>query len=150
MDSLNEASQKSPDCVDCRILLGLARLEAGGLNGAAREFTDAMKGVDAKNHNLQRARLNLIFGVLEDWKGEYAKAAGFLMQAKAQAPGDPLILRELGRTLILQKNHEAAEDYLSQAIRAGDSQNRRFFAPKRCWEKVIQGPPRRSFQRIHG
>ena len=58
------------------MLLGLARLEAGGLNGAAREFTDAMKGADAKNDNLQRARLNLIFGVLEDWKGEYAKAAG--------------------------------------------------------------------------
>ncbi len=44
------------------------------------------------------------------------------MQAKAQAPDDPLILRELGRTLVLQKNFEAAEDYLGQAIRAGDSQ----------------------------
>jgi len=122
VDSLNDATKKSPDCVDCRILLGLARLEAGGLNGAAREFTEAMKGADAKNNNLQRARLNLVFGVLEDWKGEYAKAAGFLMQAKAQAPNDPLILRELGRTLILQKNLEAAEESLGEAIRAGDSQ----------------------------
>ena len=135
VDSLNEASKKSPDCVDCRMLLGLARLEAGGLNGAAREFTDAMKGADAKNNNLQRARLNLIFGVLEDWKGEYAKAAGFLMQAKAQAPNDPLILRELGRTLILQKNLEAAEDYLGQAIRAGDSQESRILRTRALLEE---------------
>jgi tetratricopeptide (TPR) repeat protein len=122
VDSLNDAVKKSPNCVGCRMFLGLARLEAGGLNGAAREFTEAMKGADAKNDNLQRARLNLIFGVLEDWKGEYAKAAGFLMQAKAQAPNDPLVLQELGRTLILQKNFDAAEECLGQAIRAGDSQ----------------------------
>jgi len=122
VDSLNDATKKAPDCVDCRMLLGLARLEAGGLNGAAREFTEAMKGADAKNNNLQRARLNLIFGVLEDWKGEYAKAAGFLMQAKAQAPNDALMLRELGRTLILQNNFEAAEECLGEAIRAGDFQ----------------------------
>ncbi len=44
VDSLNEVSQKSPDCVDCRMLLGLARLEAGGLNGAAREFIGRHEG----------------------------------------------------------------------------------------------------------
>jgi hypothetical protein len=29
VDSLSDATKKSPDCVDCRMLLGLARLEAG-------------------------------------------------------------------------------------------------------------------------
>jgi len=118
VDTLYEAVKKAPDCVDCRMLLGLARLDAGGLTGALREFSEATKTADAKGNNLQRARLNLIFGVLEDWKGKYEKAAGFLMQAKAQAPSDPLILRELGRTLILQKNWEAADEYLGQAVRA--------------------------------
>jgi len=119
VDVLDQAVKKSPNCVDCRMLLGLARLNAGGLNGAAREFSEAVKEADAKGNNLQRARLNLIFGVLEDWKGEYNKAAGFLMQARDQAPGDPLILRELGRTLIFQNNWEAADEYLGQALRAG-------------------------------
>jgi tetratricopeptide (TPR) repeat protein len=118
-ENLDQMVKKYPDCADCRMLLGLARLEAGGLNGAAREFSEVVKEADAKGNNLERARLNLIFGVLEDWKGEYNKAAGFLMQAKAQAPGDPLILRELGRTLIFQNNWEAADEYLGQALRAG-------------------------------
>jgi len=121
VDDLNEALKKAPDCADCRTFLGLARLEAGGINGAAREFSDAMKLAEAKKNNQQLAQLNLIFGVLEEWKGEYDKATGFLMQAKGQAPNDPLILRELGRSLILQKNWEAAEECLAQAIRAGDT-----------------------------
>jgi Tfp pilus assembly protein PilF len=121
IQTLDQAVKKSPNCVDCRTLLGLARLDAGGLTGAAREFSEAANDAEAKGTDVQRARLNLIFGVLEDWKGEYDKAAGFLMQAKDQAPNDPLILQELGRTLIFQKNWEAADEYLGQAIRAGAS-----------------------------
>ena len=135
IEPLDHVVRKSPDCVDCRMLLGLARLEAGGLNGAAREFMEAMKGADAKNNNLQRARLNLIFGVLEDWKGEYAKAAGFLIQAAVQAPNDPLILRELGRTLILQKNFEDADECLRDAIRAGDSQEAKILRTRALLEE---------------
>jgi tetratricopeptide (TPR) repeat protein len=119
VEALDHAVKKYPDCADCRMLLGLARLDAGGLNGAAREFSEAAKSAEAHGDNLQRARVNLIFGVLEDWKGEYDKAAGFLMQAREQVSNDPLILRELGRTLIFQKNWEAADEYLGQALRAG-------------------------------
>jgi len=121
IEALDQAVKKSPNCVDCRMLLGLARLDAGGLTGAAREFMEAANDAEAKGTIVQRARLDLIFGVLEDWKGEYDKAAGFLMRAKDQVSNDPLILRELGRTLIFQKNWEAADEYLGQAIRAGAS-----------------------------
>ena len=119
VDALYAAVQKAPDCIDCRMLLGLARLDAGGLTGAARDFSEATKTAEAKGNDLQRARLNLLFGVMEDWKGEYDKAAGFLMKALHQAPQDPLIMLELGRTLVFQKNWEAADEYLNQAIRAG-------------------------------
>ena len=119
VDTLYDAVKKAPDCVDCRTLLGLARLDAGGLTGAAREFSEATKTADAKGNDLQRARLNLLFGVMEDWKGEYDKAAGFLMKALHEAPEDPLIMLELGRTLVFQKNWETADEYLNQAIRAG-------------------------------
>ena len=121
IESLDQAVKKSPNCVDCRTLLGLARLDAGGLTGAAREFMEAANDAEAKGTDVQRARLNLIFGVLEDWKGEYDKAAGFLMKAVKQTPQDPMILRELGRTLVFQKNWEVADECLNQAIRAGAS-----------------------------
>ena len=126
VEDLDHVVKKYPECVDCQTLLGLARLDAGGLTGAAREFAEAVKAAEAKGSNVQRARLNLIFGVLEDWKGEYDKAAGFLVQANAQAPDDPFILRELGRTLIFQKNYEAADEYLGKAIRAGASKEAMF------------------------
>jgi hypothetical protein len=121
VEALEKVVKKRPDCLDCRMLLGLARLDAGSLSGAVQEFAEAAKSEDAKASNLQRARLNLTSGVLEDWKGEYNKAAGFLMQAKDQAPDDPFILQELGRTLVFQKNWEAADEYLDKAIRAGAS-----------------------------
>jgi len=121
LEALDKAVKKYPYCADCWMLLGLARLDAGGLTGAAREFTEAASAAEAGGNNLQRGRVKLIFGVLEDWKGEYDKAAGFLMQAKDQASNDPLVLQELGRTLVFQKNWEAADEYLGQAIRAGAS-----------------------------
>ncbi|MGA3165555.1 MAG: tetratricopeptide repeat protein [Terriglobia bacterium] len=121
VEALERVVKKRPDCLDCRMLLGLARLDAGSLNSAVHEFAEAAKSKDVKGNNLQRARLNLISGALEDWKGEYDKAAGFLMQAKDQASDDPFILQELGRTLVFQKNWEAADQYLEKAIRAGAS-----------------------------
>jgi tetratricopeptide (TPR) repeat protein len=139
VEALGRVVKKRPDCVDCRMLLGLARLEAGSLDGAVHEFAEAAKSEDAKGTNLQRARLNLISGVLEDWKGEYNKAAGFLMQAKDQAPDDPFILQELGRTLVFQKNWEAADEYLEKAIRAGASKEMMLFRTRALLEEGDTG-----------
>ena len=139
VEALDRVVKKRPDCLDCRMLLGLARLEAGSLDGAVHEFAEAAKSEDAKGTNLQRARLNLISGVLEDWKGEYNKAAGFLMQAKDQAPDDPFILEELGRTLVFQKNWEAADEYLEKAIRAGASKEMMLFRTRALLEEGDTG-----------
>jgi tetratricopeptide (TPR) repeat protein len=118
---LERAAKKLPECIDCRMLLGLARLAAGSFNSALDDFAHVTKDGAPKGTKIQQARLNLISGVLEDWKGEYNKAAGFLMQANEQAPHDPLILQELGRTLEFQSNWEAADQYLDEAIQAGAS-----------------------------
>ena len=139
VEALERVVKKRPDCLDCRMLLGLARLDAGSLESALHEFSEAAKSEDAKGTNLQGARLNLISGVLEDWKGEYDKAAGFLMQAKDQASDDPFILQELGRTLIFQKNWEAADEYLDKAIRAGASKEMMLFRTRALLE---EGDPR--------
>jgi hypothetical protein len=61
----------------------------------------------------------LTLAALENWKGQYAKAAGFLMQAKDLDPKNAFVLQELGRTLIFQENWESADDYLKKALDAG-------------------------------
>ncbi len=61
----------------------------------------------------------MTLAALENWKGQYAKAAGFLMQANDLDPKNACVLQELGRTLIFQENWEAADDSLKKALDAG-------------------------------
>jgi len=138
IEAFERVAKKRPDCIDCRMLIGLARLGAGNWDDALDEFSQAAKSVDARGTTVQRARLNLVSGVLEDWKGEYDKAAGFLMQANEQAPDDPFILQELGRTLMFQNNWEAADQHLDKAIRAGASKE---MIPLRARALLEEGDP---------
>lgn len=122
--SLNKVVKRYPECSHCRTLLGLAMLDAGDWDGAASQFVEADKLIPSAGSaaaNPDKANSLLIIAELENWKGEYAKAAGFLMQAKDLDPSNALILEELGRTLVLQKNWEAADQYLAKAINAGAS-----------------------------
>lgn len=119
--SLQKVADHYPDCAHCRTLLGLAMLSAGNWNGAGKQFLEADKLAESKGTNADKAESLLIVGEMENWKGAYDKAAGFLMQAKDLDPKDALILQELGRTLVFQKNWEAADQYLAQATRAGAS-----------------------------
>jgi len=119
---LNRVVKRYPDCSHCRTLLGLAMLDAGDWDGATRQFVEADKLMSAKGSgagNTDKANSLLIVAELENWKGEYAKAAGFLMQAKDLDPKNAFVLEELGRTLVLQKNWEAADEYLAKAVSAG-------------------------------
>jgi hypothetical protein len=117
--SLQKVVAGHPDCGRCRTFLGLAMLEAGNWNSAGRQFVAADKLAESTGANADKAESLLIVGEMENWKGEYDKAAGFLMQAKDLDPKNALILQELGRTLIFQKNWEAADQYLAEAARAG-------------------------------
>lgn len=119
--TLAKVVKRYPACGHCRTLLGLAFLDAGGWNGAWREFAEASKLASSKGSNADKVDLFLIAAEMENWKGEYNKAAGFLMQAKDVDPKNAFVLQELGRTLILQKNWEAADDYLNKALAAGAS-----------------------------
>ncbi len=121
IQSLDKVVKRYPACADCLTLLGLAMLDSGSWSSAAREFVEAAQLVSTKGSNTDKADSFLILAELENWKGEYAKAAGFLMQAKDLDPKNAFVLQELGRTLIFQKNWEAAEDYLGKAVSAGAS-----------------------------
>ena len=117
--SLQKVVDRHPDCGHCRTLLGLAMLNAGNWNGAGKQFLEADKLALGQGTNRDKAESLLIVGEMENWKGQYDKAAGFLVQAKEHDPMNALVLQELGRTLVFQKNWEAADRYLAEATRAG-------------------------------
>ena len=117
--NLQKVVDKNPDCGHCRTFLGLAMLDAGDWNGAGNQFFEADKLAQSKGTNQDKAQSLLIVAEMANWKGEYNKAAGFLMKAKDLDSKNALILQELGRTLIFQKNWEAADHYLNQADNAG-------------------------------
>jgi Flp pilus assembly protein TadD len=115
---LRKVEQREPSCVECKLMLGLAELDAGGWNRAMREFSEAAKLAGGRESARSPEPL-LVLGVLEDWQHQPKKAAGFFLQALAIDPNDPLVLQELGRALVVQQNWEAANEYLTQAIKAG-------------------------------
>ena len=119
LPNLQMLVKRFPVCGDCRSLLGLAMLEAGAWDNSTRELAEAERLAVSNGTKAKQAKALLILAEMEDWRGEYNKAAGFLMQAKDLDPKNGLILQELGRTLIFQKNWEAADQYLGEARRAG-------------------------------
>ncbi|HME00055.1 MAG TPA: hypothetical protein VKM93_22335 [Terriglobia bacterium] len=120
--NLTKVVKRYPACGNCRTLLGLALLDAGSWNGASREFGEAAK-LAAGSSNPDKIDSFLVLAEIENWKGEYNKAAGFLMQATQLDPKNAFVLQELGRTLVLQQNWEAADDYLHRAQVAGASKD---------------------------
>jgi tetratricopeptide (TPR) repeat protein len=116
---LSALTKKSPACVECRTLLGLVEIQAGGIAGARHELAEAALQKLRTDEESRKESSLIVLGVLADWSGEYPKSAGLLMQALKLAPQDPLALQELGRTLIDQKNWDAADEYLQKAEKAG-------------------------------
>jgi Flp pilus assembly protein TadD len=119
--SLNKVVDRSPECLECRALLGLTLLDAGSWAGATRQFAEAARLKPGHGNEAQRADLLLVLGVLEAWRHEDKKAAGFFVEALKVQPTNPLVLQELGRSLVLQQNWQAADEYLEKAIKQGAS-----------------------------
>jgi tetratricopeptide (TPR) repeat protein len=119
IQSFNKVVKRYPSCADCFTMLGLAELDSGSWNGATSDFVEANKLLSTEGSKEKQAESLLIVAALENWKGEFAKAAGFLMKAKDLDPKNAFVLQELGRTLVLQKNWEAADEYLQKALNAG-------------------------------
>ncbi|HEV2352542.1 MAG TPA: tetratricopeptide repeat protein [Terriglobia bacterium] len=117
--SFNKVVKRYPSCANCLTMLGLAELDAGSWRGASSDIAEAAKLVSAQGSKQDQAESFLIVAEMENWKGEYAKAAGFLMKAKDLDPKNAFVLQELGRTLVLQKNWDAAVEYLQRALDAG-------------------------------
>ena len=119
VSSLAKSVGKASGCINCRLLLCLANLAAGGIASANQQEAEIDKLTNAGNMPRERATLLYIAGVVETWRHENKNAVGFFQKALEILPSDPSVLQELGRTLLLQKNWEAADEYLEKAIQAG-------------------------------
>jgi tetratricopeptide (TPR) repeat protein len=119
--SLDKVAKKLPECGNCQTLLGLAMLSAGSWTSANNGLAAGAKLAARQSNKTQQALNLIILGALENWRGAYDKAAGWFMQAKDLEPNNGFLLQELGRTLVFQKNWEAADLYLAKAIANGAS-----------------------------
>jgi Flp pilus assembly protein TadD len=133
---LSAVAKKSAPCVECRTVLGLAELQAGSIASAQQEFAEAVLAKLSAAEESRKVNALIVLGVLAGWSAEYPKAAGLLMQALRLAPQDAVALEELGRTLVNQKNWEAADDYLQQAEKSGASPEARLL---RCRAVLEEG-----------
>jgi hypothetical protein len=132
LGSFTRVLDRDPSCIACRTMLALAELESGDWDGANRNFA---RGVDdvrqtystpatppAKGAGtplgIKRPEPAIALGVMESWRHQEDRAAGFFEEALRLAPQDPLALQELGRMELFRHNLMEASNYLGKAVAA--------------------------------
>jgi tetratricopeptide (TPR) repeat protein len=128
---LSKVAEKNPSCARCRIMLGLAELDWSDMDDARAAFTD---GVNAAIANREKGGPEplLAYGTWLNWQHDPEKAEPFFLEALKNAPQDALALQELGRTLELLQQYEAANDYLKKALAAGAGPEARLLYVESC------------------
>jgi tetratricopeptide (TPR) repeat protein len=114
---LTKVVERTPACVECRLLLSFALLEGGSWAGGRRQLEEADKLNDAST--AKRPEPPLIAGLMIAWRGDASQSAPYFQKALEIDPHHPLALQEMGRALIEQKNWGAAEQVLDRALAAG-------------------------------
>ncbi len=130
---LSKVVDRAPSCVECRLLLSLALLDAGSWATTTRQLGEAEKLNEAAA--TKRPELALIAGVMEAWRGEDCIAAGLFQKALKIDPDNALALQEMGRVLNQQERWEAADQYLGKAISAGAGEEARLLRVRALLEE---------------
>ena len=105
------------DCV-AREGAGLAALNLGSLNGAQKFLNEATAICP------DRWRSWNALGVLADRKGEWEASAAAYSRALTFVPAEPMVLNNLGYSLILQHRFDDAERILRNAVRIAPNNER--------------------------
>jgi tetratricopeptide (TPR) repeat protein len=108
---------RASNCLECRLLLSLALLNAGSWDSANKQLEQASKANDA--NSAQRPEPALLMGVMKAWWGHSPEAIPLLLRAIEIDPKNVIALQELGRTYVSQKDWKAADSFLSKALEAG-------------------------------
>ena len=115
--------ERTPECIECQLLLSLALLHTGRWGGASKQIENATTTCDI--FKTRPPELALIKGVLEAWRGHVDEAVRLYRDVLAAEPKNALALQELGRVAIAQKKWEAAEQFLSKALLTGAGEDAR-------------------------
>jgi len=113
-----KVTRRDASCMACRTMLALAELDSGDWDGAYHNLAEFFNKMLA-DRSLGRPEPLLALGVMESWRREPKKAAGYFVEALKYTPQDPLALQELGRSQLLIRNWGAADEYLGKALSAG-------------------------------
>ena len=104
-----------PTCYGCRLLLGMAQLEAGAWLSAQRSLSCAVDLGTSSHKSEGKPQPLVVLAMLEMLQGDLAGAEKLLKTALVVAPADGLTLQEMGRLRLLQDRWEEAEEYLKKA-----------------------------------
>jgi hypothetical protein len=142
---LNNSVEHTPDCMECRLLMSLALLEAGSWSSACKQLDEAAKANDL--NATKRPEPAVVMGVLKAWRGDTNEAVRLYLRALEADPQNMLALQELGRTLVAQKNWEAADQYLEKALQASAGEGARLLRIRALLELGDAGEAGREMDR---
>jgi len=111
----NRSIERTPACIECQLLVGLSLLHAGQWGSAKKQMEKVSNTCDSQG--VKKAKLSLINGVMEAWRGHGNEAAGYYRKALEADPQNALAQQELGRIAVVRENWDAAEEFLQNALR---------------------------------
>jgi len=116
VDLLRKSVERASDCLNCQLLLGLALMSEGSWNGVKHQMEEATLISDILE--IKRPELPMMKGIIEAWHGHDKEAVGFYLKVLELDPQNALVLQELGRAGITQRNWEVAEKFLGNFIKS--------------------------------
>ena len=117
---LSRVVKRKAACVACRTMRGLAELEWSDWDGALSDFTEATEQ-GRKDPQRGRPEPAVALGVMESWRHQPERAAGYLAAALKYAPDHALALQEIGRAELQLRRWDAANQHLARALALGAS-----------------------------
>ncbi len=128
---LGKVFDQNPTCVGCQTMLGLAELNWHAWDNARDAFA---KGVNATltDKSLGRPETLVAYGTWLNWQNEQEKAEPYLYEATKLAPQYSLAFQELGRSLLVTQQFDAARENLHDAVAAGAGPEAHLLYVKAC------------------
>jgi tetratricopeptide (TPR) repeat protein len=115
--------ERTPDCLECQLLLGLALMNTESWGGAKKQMEDA--SIINDQSDVKQAAIPLMKGIVESWRGHVNESVGYYIQVLEIDPKNALALQEMGRAGLAQRNWEVSEQFLNKAILAGAGEEAR-------------------------
>ena len=111
MEELSQATALQPDLPGLHSAIGVAKVGVGDSDGAAAEFTEALKA-DPNDY-----QANYYMGRLKRLEGDFDLARKYLTKAEQLHPGAPDVLFESAAIAMTEKDYPKAEPMLDRVLK---------------------------------